>query len=170
MTKAVTQQGLISDANVLIDYKQSAPGILQLVSKHIQQLYVALPILQEVRDLSADQVEKLDIEVVEPSLDQLVEASELRLIKPGLSGTDALCFVMARDSKWTCLTNDKALRRYCTSCKVECMWGLEVMILLVTSGQITAARAYTLAQDIQSKNKYIKDETVERFRRTLGLK
>jgi len=26
-----TQQGLMSDANVLIDYQQSAPGILQLV-------------------------------------------------------------------------------------------------------------------------------------------
>ena len=100
MTKTVTQQGLISDANVLIDYKQSAPAILQLVSKHIQQLYVALPILQEVRDLSTEHVEKLGIEVVEPSLEQLVEASELRRIRPALSGTDTLCLVMARDPKW----------------------------------------------------------------------
>ena len=170
MTKAVTVQGLISDANVLIDYKQSAPAILQLVSKHLQQLYVALPILQEVRDLSVEHAEELGIEVVEPSLEQLVEAGELRLIKPALSGTDTLCFVMARDSSWTCLTNDKALRRHCTSGRVECLWGLEVMTLLVTSGLLSAAMACTVARDIQSKNRYIKEETIERFRRKLGLK
>jgi len=170
MTRMVAQQGLISDANVLIDYNQSAPGILRLVSQHVQQLYVALPILQEVRGLSTEQVEKLGIEVVEPSLEQLVEASELRLAKSALSGTDALCFVMARDHQWTCLTNDKALRRPCTSCRVTCLWGLEIMTLLVSSGQMTATKAYATALGIQSKNRYIKDETVERFRKKLGLK
>ena len=170
MTSPVTQQGLISDANVLIDYAKSAPGVLRLVSQHIQQLYVASPILAEVHDLSIEQVTELGIEIVEPSLEQLAEASDLRLVKTSISGTDALCFVMAKDHKWICLTNDKALRNYCTSCQVACLWGLEIMIQLVRSGQLTATRAYSTACSIQSKNRYIKDETVERLCQKLGLK
>ena len=170
MTKMLTQQGLISDANVLIDYAKSAPEILRLVSQHIRQLYVATPILAEVHDLSTEQVTDLGIEIVEPSLEQLTEANERRFTETTISGTDALCYVMARDHQWLCLTNDKALRNYCTSCQVKCLWGLEIMIQLVRSGQLTASRAYSTACSIQSKNRYIKDETVERLCQKLGLK
>jgi len=116
MTKMLTQQGLISDANVLIDYAKSAPEILRLVSQHIRQLYVATPILAEVHDLSTEQVTDLGIEIVEPSPEQLTEANERRFTETTISGIDALCYVMARDHQWICLTNDKALRNYCTSC------------------------------------------------------
>jgi rRNA-processing protein FCF1 len=170
MTRMVSQQGLISDANVLIDYAKSTPSVLRLISQHLQQLYVASPVLAEVHDFSAEQIVKLGIKIVEPSLEQLAEAGELRQTKKSISGLDALCFVMARDHRWICLTNDKALRNHCTSSQVTCLWGLEIMIQLVRTGQITATRAYSIACNIQSKNRYIKDETIERFREKLGLK
>ncbi len=170
MTRMVIQKGLISDANVLIDYAKSAPGTLHLISQHLQQVYVASPILAEVHDLTTKQVIALGIKIVEPSLEQLAEAAELRQAKKSISGLDALCFVMARDHEWICLTNDKALRNHCTSCQVTCLWGLEIMIQLVKAGQMTAARAHATARSIQAKNKYIKDETIERLRKKLGLK
>ena len=77
MTRMSIQQGLISDANVLIDYAKSAPGILRLISKRLQQLYVASPVLTEVHDMSTEQIIKLGIEIVEPTLAQLAEAIEL---------------------------------------------------------------------------------------------
>jgi hypothetical protein len=59
MTRMVSQQGLISDANVLIDYAKSTPSVLRLISQHLQQLYVASPVLAEVHDFSAEQIVKL---------------------------------------------------------------------------------------------------------------
>ena len=170
MTPVVIQQGLISDANVLIDYAKSAPEILRLISQHLQQLYVASPILEEVHDLSIEQIVALGIEIVEPTLEQLAEAAQLRQAKKSISGLDALCFIIARDQEWICLTNDRALRNHCVSCHVTCLWGIEIMTHLVESGQLTATKAFAIARSIQSKNKYIKDETIERLRKKLGLK
>ncbi|MFC1762987.1 hypothetical protein ACFL6U_13020 [Planctomycetota bacterium] len=166
----VIKQGLISDANVLIDYAKSAPSILGLISQHLQQLYVASPILEEVHDLSVEEVVALGIEIVEPSLEQLAEAAQLRQAKKSISGLDALCFIMARDQSWICLTNDKALRNHCASSEITCLWGLEIMIQLAETGQITATKAYSIARSIQSKNRYIKDKTIEQLRKKLGLK
>ncbi|NQV31755.1 MAG: hypothetical protein HQ515_03630 [Phycisphaeraceae bacterium] len=167
MTKSTKSNGLIVDANILIDYAKSGPSILLLVSKYIQQLYVPLPILHEVKDLSRSDIEKLGIDVVEPSLTQLINANELRQTKPTLSGQDAICLVMAEDNEWICLTNDKPLRSLCYERNIDCLWGLEIMIQLVSMEKLTVEEAYRTALDIQSKNKYIKAETVERFKKKL---
>ena len=169
MTKKSIKAGIISDANVLIDYAKSAPDLPRLICNHIQKLYIPLPVLKEVDQLSIDEVNKLGIEIIEPTLSQIIQVSKIRADKPSLSGQDAICFIMARDNDWTCLTNDKPLRSVCSSHKISCIWGLEIMLLLVSTGVITAIKAYEIACDIQSKNKYIKLQTLELFKKKLGL-
>lgn len=169
MTEKATQSGLISDADVLIDYVQSAPNVLKLISNHAGKLHVAAPVLREVSQLDETNAGKLDIEVVEPTLAQVIEANEIKQKKPALSGPDALCFVMTRDNDWACLTNDKSLRRFCIDNYVNCIWGIEIMLHLVSLDKLSAERAYRIARDIQAKNKHIKSETIEDFREKLGL-
>ncbi len=169
MTKTTIKAGIISDANVLIDYAKSAPDLLRLISKHVQTLYIPLPVLKEVDQLSIKEVLDLGIVIVEPTLLQIIEATKIRMKKPSLSGEDAICFVMARDKDWTCLTNDKPLRTICSLHKIHCIWGLEIMLYLVSAKVITDKKAYHIAQDIQSKNKYIKMQTLKRFKEKLDL-
>ena len=169
MTGLVKQAGIISDANVLIDYAKSAPNILQLINTHIRKLYVPLPVLKEVDQLNESDIEKLGIEIIEPTLAQLIEAGQIRQNKPSVSGQDAICFVMARDNNWACLTNDKALRKYCDDCKVNCLWGIGIMHHLVKDRKLTPEKALKIAQDIQSKNKYIAPAVIKRFQKQLGL-
>jgi len=76
---------------------------------------------------------------------------------------------MARDNKWICLTNDKPLRKICSDRNVKCIWGLEIMLSLVSDGKLSSEKAYQIAQDIKSKGGYIKSKTVDDFRRKLGL-
>jgi rRNA-processing protein FCF1 len=161
--------GIISDANVLIDYVNSAPKVLKLICRHVQNIYVALPVLREVGQLSEDDVKKLGIEIIEPSFMQVIEAVSVRENKPSLSGQDAICYVLARDNGWTCLTNDTVLRTHCANNKVECIWGLEIMLYLVSNGIITAKTAYNTALSIQEDNAFIKDKIVEKFKKKLGL-
>lgn len=169
MTGSVQQAGIISDANVLIDYAKSAPNILRLINTHIMKLYVPLPILKEVDQLNKSDIEKLGIEIIEPTLAQLIEAGQIRQNKPSVSGEDAICFVMARDNNWACLTNDKALRNYCADYKVTCLWGIGIMQHLVRDGKLTPEKAFKIAQDIQSKNKYIAPAVIKRFQKQIGL-
>lgn len=169
MTETLKQAGIISDANVLIDYAKSAPNILNLISKHIQKLYVALPVLREVDQLDRADIENLGVEVVEPTWAQILEATQIKQENPSLSSQDVICFVMARDNHWACLTNDKLLRSICCSHDIGCIWGLEILLFLVSHGKLTSEKAYKIAKDIQSKNHYITLKTVEAFRDKLGL-
>jgi rRNA-processing protein FCF1 len=169
MTEKMIQSGIISDVDVLIDYAQSAPNILKLISKHVRKLHVADQVLREVAQLDEAGSSKLGIEVIEPTLAQIIEANEVRQNKPTLSGPDAICFVMARDNDWACLTNDKSLRRFCLDNKVNCIWGIEIMLHLVSLEKLHAEKAYRIACDIQAKNKHIKSETIDDFRNKLGL-
>ena len=169
MTQTAAKGGIISDASVLIDYAKSAPNILKLTSAHIEQLYVALPVLREVDQLSIDDAGRLGMKVIEPTIVQFTEAVQLQQTKPALSWQDTLCFVLARDNGLACLTTDKPLRNYCLANNISCLWGFEIMIPLISCGKLDAEKAYKIAQDIRSKNKYIRAETVEKFREILGL-
>jgi len=169
MTESLKQAGIISDANVLIDYAKSDPNVLGLINKHISKLYVPSPVLSEVDQLNKSDIAKLGIEIIEPSLAQLIEAAQIRQDKPSVSGEDAICFVIARDNNWACLTNDKALRKYCEDGKVTCIWGIGIMRHLVKAGKLTPQKAFDIAQDIQSKNKYIAPAVIKRFQKQLGL-
>ena len=169
MTQTVKQAAIISDANVLIDYAKSAPNILRLISTQLRKLYVALPVLREVYQLNKSDIARLGIEIVEPTLAQLTEADHVRRINPAVSGEDAICFVIARDNNWACLTNDIALRKYCRNNTVACQWGIGIMHHLVAAGKLTPQKALNIAQNIQSKNKYISVDVIKRFRKQLGL-
>ncbi len=102
--------GLIADANVLIDYAQSERSVLALISCHVASIYVPSPVFEEVNKLSEKEVARLGINVVEPTLDQVLEAEAG---DGPTSFEDRLCFVVARDGGWHLLTNDKALRKIC---------------------------------------------------------
>lgn len=169
MTAKFAQSGIICDANVLIDYSKSAPTVLELISKHVCKLHVALPVLREVDQLSTTTTEALKIDLIEPTLTQLVDAAAIRQQNPALSGQDALCFILARDNGWVCLTNDKALRKYCSSNHIACLWGLEILHHVVATGRLTPQEAFRIVQDIQSKNRYIHPNIVSKFKKQLGL-
>lgn len=143
------QPPLIADANVLIDYIESDRFILGLLARHVGPLYVAVPVLDKVDQLSAGECERLGMTLVDPTTEELVEAGEG---KAGLAFDDTVCVIMARDNLWRCVTNDRALRRACTAEGVGVLWGLEVMLLLVQAGALGAEDACLVANKIQLAN------------------
>ena len=158
--------GLVPDANVLIDYVEADAGLLGLVAQHLASVHVPSPVLAEVRRLSPREAKRLGIDVVEPTLQQATEAA---LGGGPTSFQDRLCLVVARDGKWTCLTNDKALRKSCEPVGIPCLWGMEVMRLLVQSGHLPARRAWATAQKMAAGNPYITQPILARFKSQLGL-
>jgi predicted nucleic acid-binding protein len=158
--------GLIADANVLIDYAGSDRSVLSLISQHVGKISVPSPVFDEARAISEGDAASLGIEIVEPTLDQAVEATAG---DGPTSFEDRLCLVVARDKECRVLTNDTALRKACGDAGVACVWGLEAMALLADGGHLTAKRAMTVAEGMAKSNRFITTRLLQQFRKRIGL-
>lgn len=157
---------MVVDANVLIDYLAADVTILQRVSRHLGAVHIPRQVLQEVPRLVPDDCQRLDLRIVDETVEQLLEAAQHR---GRLSFHDRLCLIVARDAGWTCVTNDRALRRACEELSVPVLWGLELMIQLVAGRHLPAAAAREAAAAIRASNpRHISEELLERFARRLG--
>lgn len=158
----------IADANVLIDYANTAPAILGQVSKHIGPVYVAADVLAEIEQLDEAQCKAMGINVVEGNLAQLTEASQ----RGGpLSYEDKVCLVLARDNGWACLSNDGPLRLACKTQGVQVVWGLEIMLSLVEGGHLEGVEAKSVAQAIHTVNPmFISSKILSAFEKEVDKK
>lgn len=96
----------IVDANVLIGYLSSDISILTIYSKEIGQIYVPTDVLEKVKQMDTGDCNRLNLKIVEPTLEQYLEAADKI---GGLAFDDRVCFILARDNKWDCISNDKQL-------------------------------------------------------------
>ena len=153
---------LLLDANVLIDYQKSDFSILDLANRHLGKVHVLTSILSEVDGLDAEMCKERDLTVIEPELDQLILAGER---KGRLSFNDGLCLIVAAADGYTCVTNDRALRKACVEMKVPTIWGLEIMTELVRCRAMTAEVAMEVAEKIHVVNPHhIPRNLIDRFR------
>ena len=157
----MAQTVLLTDADVLIDYRESEIKILELVVQHMGRVVVLAPVLDEVQDVTPAQCAQLGIEVVEVETDQLVRATE---VESRVSFNDRLCLVACREEGWTCVTNDGVLRRLCERHGVATRFGLGLMVDLVAAGALTRRRAMAVARQIQASNPlHINERILARF-------
>lgn len=67
---------LLVDACVLMDYQQSDFSIFELVNQYVATVHVLTTTLTEVDGLEVADCERYGITVVEPTLNQVVRATE----------------------------------------------------------------------------------------------
>jgi len=158
---------LIMDANVLIDFCECDKTIITLICRYVGQIYLATPILSEINEIDENDCMELGIILVEPELEQVILAAEK---KGPLSFQDNLCLMIAKQNGWTCVTNDKPLRRMCETEGVPLLWGIELICILAESGGLPLEQAAKLILEIKKLNpKYITDSIVENALKRLGI-
>lgn len=145
----------ICDANILIDFSKSDISIIKKITEYYGQVCVPDIILREVGVISDEEANKLGITIVETPL----ELEEV----PSLSYQDRTCLYYVKQKKWTCLTNDKALRRHCQAAGGTVVWGLEMLLILVDADLITANHAEKIARKINQVNPEINNKILEDF-------
>lgn len=152
---------LLADADVLIDYRESELGVLELVVQHVGRVVVLAPVLSEVHGVTKTQCASLGLEVIEVETEQMLRAAE---VESSVSFNDRLCLVACRDEGWTCVTNDGALRRLCKQHGVQTRFGLGLMVDLVAEGALTKRRAVMVARQIQAANPlHVNERVLTRF-------
>ncbi len=135
--------------------------ILSLASRFVGTIHIPRSILEEVSQLCEADCDRLDLRIVDGSLDQIQEAAKG---SGRLSFNDRVCLILARDGGWTCLTNDRALRKACNDVAVPVLWGLELMLELVATGRLAPESALRVARTIQAVNpRHITTEILARF-------
>jgi len=152
---------LLSDANVLIDYRDSDITILTLAVQRVAPVHVIREVADEVDDLSLARCRELGLTVVDVDPEVLLEVAAL---PRRLSRSDRLSFYVSRQNDWICITNDRPLRKVCEEHNVRVRWGLELMLDLTYSGVLPAPRALTIARRIHTNNPHhVTEEILKRF-------
>ncbi len=158
---------LLSDADVLIDYRDSDLAILALVVQHLAPVRVVRDVVAEVNDLSIARCRELGLTVIEVEPEVLLQ---LAALPRRLSRYDCLSLQVCRENDWICATNDRLLRRICGEHSVRTKWGLELMLDLVSAGGLSASRALATARRIHANNPHhISKKILKRFSSRLGL-
>jgi hypothetical protein len=158
---------LLADADVLIDYVEADPDVLALCVLHFAAVHVMQTTLDEVDGFTTSQCERLGIEVISVESAVLTRASEERL---GLSIPDTICLLVAEEREWTCVTNEKALRKRCDERHIRVRRGLNLMIELVRGRHLGPKRAEKIARAIQESNpEHIHDGVIAEFLKEIGL-
>jgi hypothetical protein len=155
--------GLVTDANALIDYASTDASVLGLASRHLGPVIVPSPVLDEVELLEVADCQRLGIRVIDPTLEQLLEAGSQR---GALSFEDRICLIVARDGGWSCVTSDRRLRAACEAISVPVMWSLELVTELVDAGELSADQANSIAAELHAISpRHITAEVVAEVRR-----
>jgi len=168
MARGGVRREFLIDANALIDYLDADISILTLFSRHIGKIHVPESIIRdEIEQLSTDEARRYGIHLLEPELEQIEEAG---LMAGRASFYDYLLMITARDNGFTCITNDKVLRRLCSDNDITVIWGLEPMIALVQKRKLSRGRALKVALQIEEINPlYITEEIISRFKKRISL-
>lgn len=158
---------LILDANTLIDFCECDRTIIKLICTQVGQIHLATPVLSEIKGINEDECIELGIKLVEPGLEQLMQAAEKRST---LSFQDNICLILAREYGWTCVTNDIPLRKQCGLEGVPLIWGIQLISILVESGGLPVKQAENVILEIQKNNpKYITATIVKKAFKRLGI-
>lgn len=150
----------IADADVLIDFRDADASVLSILVRALGPICVAAPVLLEVDDLDESAAASLGLTVIEPTFAMFNAAATKR---GGLSARDHLCLLMAKAEGWTCVTNDKALRKACGQEGVAVLWGLQMLGLAVEAGGLPGSSAEEIARRISDANPLISAALLEAF-------
>jgi len=162
----VTVTLFIVDACVLIDFAKTDPSLLRLIVAHVGPIHVPFQVLAEVKQLDASTATSLGLRIVDPDLDTAARAAALG---GALSFEDRLCLLMAKASGWTCVSNDRRLRRTCEDEGVPTLWGLELLLRLVSAGGLPKDQAEEAALAIHCSNpRYVTKKILLLFEQKLG--
>ena len=151
--------GLVCDANILIDFYDEDKELISIICKEVINLHVPVPVLSEVGQLNFDTASKMGLSIEEISLEYLEESHRL----PGCSKQDSVCYHLALHKGWGCATNEKRLKKHCDESGIPVVRGLRLILAAVAKKAITKKRAEQTGKGILSVNRWIKPEVLQQF-------
>lgn len=155
------ERSRILDACVLIDFCQEDSTLLALAARSLGRIIILSPVLGEVKLLDETECARLNLSIVEPEMDLVLQASVRR---GALSFRDRLCLGYAKTHSCILYTNDKPLLNAAREDGVDARWGLEILLELVSIGELTREGATSAAQGICDRSRFPSDQLMVEFK------
>ena len=158
---------VITDANVLIDYADADITMLALYSEKIERVVIPSVILDEVNQLTHDDCLQYGFEVVDEEIELLSEASNAQ--HGPLSFQDKVCLYLAKSiGGITCITNEKALLKFCDEDNIPTKRGLKLLLELAELNHISKDEAIGVVYSMHECNPlHIHQGVIDEFIRLL---
>lgn len=157
---------LLMDACVVIDFLNAGENLFLLFERHVGKLFVVSEVAKELKPMRGFKgLEALGIEIVQSENEEFETA---RILRGRTSFQDNLCLLAAERLGYTCVSNDKQLRKLCQQRQVPVIWGLDMLLKLYTSGGITIEEAEHFAEQIHDSNKFITVNVLNAFKTKLN--
>jgi hypothetical protein len=171
-TASASGRSYLIDACVIIDYQKTENlELLGLFGRHCGSVLVSsyTPGPEgEVLGFTSEDCARLGIGIVTPTLDQLERATS-RPRPSRVAFNDAVHVVSCEDSGAVLVTNDRALRKMASERSVECIGGLRIMSMLVSSRKLPKDRAARIASEVVRSNSYMDAKILGRFYQEIGV-
>jgi hypothetical protein len=146
----------------LIDFAQTDLEILHILATKLWDVYVPVEVLAEVQGLDKKKAEHIGLFVYEATIEELKEVAAH--YGGALSDRDRLCFCVARNHGWACLTNDRRLGRECRGGAVTVVRSLHSLRCLHEAGLLDYDRAVKVANGFHKTNpRFITRALVQKF-------
>lgn len=160
--RAAPSSPMLMDACVLIDFIKADRSVLELIVKYVGSLCVISPVVAEVNEINDEgELIELGLTIVEPEIEDAYTAAS----QTGpISFQDRLCLLTAKRLGFTCVTNDKNLRKLCEKENVPLSWGLQLLADLHRLGGIPTDDALDIARRIHKANpRHITSQIIKGF-------
>ena len=155
----------IIDASTLIDYADTDLSVLKIFSENIGQILIPIPIIEEVKQISEEELVAYNFKIIVPTIEQIIQAFSNVGV---LSFADLICLIIAQKNNCTIITNDKSLQREAEKAGVNVIRGLRVMIMLVGAGLLSKNEARKIAKKMSEINRFITTKIISDFMKELS--
>lgn len=144
-----TDAVLITDSCVLIDYFRYGKDALLTLASSVRVVVPDVLVADELSDFDTGELLDAGIEIIATPTELLTEA--MSRSRP-LSFYDWTCFLLAKNERWTLVTNDAKLKRQCDTSDVRARWGLWPLVNIVKAGLFSKERAADIVQAMAEGN------------------
>lgn len=155
---------LITDSCVLIDYFRYGKDALLALASSVRVVVPDVLVADELADIDSGELLDAGIESIATPTELLTEA--MSRSRP-LSFYDWTCFLIAKNERWTLVTNDAKLKRQCEADDVNVQWGLWPLVNIVKAGLFSKERAVSIVQAMAEGNPRLTAAIVNDFRKRI---
>ena len=161
-------RGFILDANVIIDLRNSDYLDLTISLSQNVEVYVVEQTREKVAGLSKTFCKALGLSILDPTLEEILDAALFQDEVPQLAEDDALTLAVGFKRNLNIVSNDTRVRKFSAAKSHPHHGGFFLLLFLFDRNFLTKNECIKVANDILETNKWMSKKVFEDLKRLLN--
>lgn len=161
-------KGFILDANVIIDLRNSDHLDLTESLAQTVGVFVVEETREKVNGLSKTLCKSLGLSILEPTLEEILDAASFQDEVPQLAEDDALTLAVGFKRNLNIVSNDTRVRKFSDAKNHSSHGGFFLLLFLFDKNILTKNECLEVANDISKTNKWMSKKVFEDLKKLLN--